>query len=1349
MLTPAGLFQTSLTSCSLPNNGLSEQLFLSPPDSAGPYTWWHWMNGNVTKSGITRDLEAMKEAGIAGFQLFEAGTGIPQGHVEYLSEEWHELIGHTINEAERLELEFGMHNSPGWSSSGGPWVTPEMAMQHLSWTETFITGGNRVNIKLQKPYSNLDYYRDIMVLAFPSLPGEGALENKIYRLSSDKGEESVNKLIGMDPAGVNLIPETSGAQAYLLLEFDDFYEFRNIVIESSGLITNRQSGEMTRIPGNSSIVGDFFIEASVNGSKFTRITGIGPGSWGAGGSEALAARMEFPLTRAKYIRIVTTGARNITNVRFSCNEIIPDISVKTNFTHSWSHLPEILDSSSGLKVEASQVIKPEEVRDITNYMDQDGLLTWDAPVGDWTIIRMGYTPAGTVNRSAPTTGSGLEVDKYRSEALDFHFEHMFKRLLPMLKPLTSRGKVGLLIDSYEVGMQTWTRDMPGEFLQRCGYSLKNYIPAITGRYVGNNDITHRFLHDLRRTHADLIGNLYYGRFSELCEKNGIISYIEPICRGPMEEFQVASRAEVPMGEFWAGLHLLYPHNIEHRRSLKLAASATHVRGSKIVGAEAFTAEPHSGKWQQYPFSLKAMGDYYFTEGVNRFIFHRFAHQPQHPDVLPGMTMGHWGTHFDRTNTWWKQSNGWIKYLSRCQYILQQGLFVADILYHTGDLVPKYTDIAREDLSLIPPEGFDYDIINTESFLKQVSFRNNLIALPDGMSYRVFVLSKNNTITLEMAQRLHELVRKGMVLAGARPTGTLGLVDGDDEEEFNRLVNDIWGDIDGVEITERRFGEGRVFNGLQMSDILNKLNIRPDFEHTSLSGDAPSHYIHRKLNDADVYLVTNPRRTPEEMVCTFRVKDRKPEFWDPVTGKISTCKIYDLVDNRVRLPVRLEPSGSLFVVFRYPASERVRSVLREGVKALSTEPYPVPPIGKYPDVFNDFSISLWVKPEIDIGMGSRNLRSYKGRMRTDYHLCYPTEGEVAYGNCHAACSMTMGRNGVVVWERATGDPVDVLIAETPVSGWTHVTLVYKGGRSFLFLNGSFIKEGDLSGKIVHPGMGDYIPHDGKTYYYYNGGMTVPRLFNKVLTDSHIRSLSLEKMHDPPAPGNIEFSYDQNDQILIWQDGDYTFQDNSGNINTIQVSGTGKLYDISGNWDVFFPPYRGAPSRINLSELISFNRHSDEGVKYFSGTAAYRRKFVLSESDISKERRIYLDLGRVEVIAEVIVNNRECGTIWKPPFRMDVTDFLVSGINNLEVRVTNLWPNRLIGDEQYPEEHQYGRPGSVTGGISELPAWFIEGKPRPRGRRIAFSTWKHYHRDSPLLESGMLGPVILTASVHHKL
>lgn len=1314
LITPAGVVQFG-------NRTAAAQTlvdsFKNPPHSAKPQTWWHWMNGNVTREGITLDLEAMHDIGLGGFQNFDAGTGIPKGPVQYLSPEWLALKEHTIKEAQRLGLEFTMHNCPGWSSSGGPWITPELGMQEVTWSESFVTGAKTVRLKLPKPTTKLNHYRDIAVLAFPSLRGEVVLTDVVSEASTKDGPVEVTSLSNPDEGEVTL---AAGGKDTLQIRLKSPYEAYSLGLVATPVDGNRGGGF-----GGPSIT----IEVADEREAFQKLATIP-----ANGSFMLA---EFAPTSFQFIRLSSASAVQIGQIRLSRAPRLTDWRKKANY--AFSGVAGIKPHTDPLVYQGA--IVPASVLNLTDRVDKFGVLNWEAPEGDWTVLRVGYTANGSMNRSAPDTGVGLECDKYSAEAITFHFNKMMENLLPTLAPLAKQGKVGLLIDSYEVGMQNWTAGFEKTFQTQNGYDLTSYLPALTGRIVGDAQTTERFLWDFRRTQADLIADNYYGQLTKLCHQHNLISYTEPYDRGPMEEMQIGARVDVNMGEFWNGLSSTFQNNWTMRRTTKLAASIAHTNGQtrdgfQVVGAEAFTGEPESARWQEYPFMMKPLGDKLFTQGLNRVVFHRYAHQP-HPTALPGMTMGPWGIHFDRTNTWWKPAKAWMQYLSRCQSLLQQGLFVADLAYFTGEEGNAYARTNPDELPLTPPEGHDYDLINGETLLRRAKIQNNRLTLPDGLSYALLVLPEQG-ISLALLKKLRELVQQGLVLVGNRPTQLLGLRGGaQGQTEFDRMVAELWKGADN------RVGNGRVMAAQPLVNVLKTLAITPDCRITSRSGDAPVTYIHRRVGETDVYFLANQRRTTEELVCSFRLSGRQPELWDADTGNTTPLTVFDGANGRTQVPITLGPGGSAFVVFDKPMpAKTVVAVTSGAASVLSTRPFPVAPAKKYDTAVNTFTISLWAKPELNIMLSTRGFMDGIADPWTDFYALYPPSGKALYGDGHATAGLTIGRNGVAVWERVGKWPVMVLAAPASLSGWSHVAVSYQAGVPSVWVNGKLVQAGkEASKSTVHPGLGPVFLSDGASFY--NGDRTEPQLFTDPLSAEQLAKLATTPAFPQPTALAVEPG---NGGLLFWQEGQYNLRDSVGKETSLTVSGLGKPTELDGPWQVSFPANLGAPAQITLPKLQSLHLHPEAGVKYFSGTATYNRSFAVPV--FSGNNRVFLDLGSVEVIARVRVNGKEAGILWQRPYRADITALVRSGTNQLEIEVTNGWPNRLIGDAQLPDVDPF-TPGaggsgfaSLTGGaIQELPEWYKNNQPKPADGRVTFATWKHYNVDSPLLPSGLVGPVTL--------
>jgi hypothetical protein len=1217
-------------------------------------------------------------------------------------------------------MEFDIMNCPGWSSSGGPWITPELSMKQFTWSETLVRGGQRVVTGLKQPLTKLGYYRDAFVLAFPALEGESQpWEQTLQRASTNAGAVDRGVLIYADPRiGVELRP-TPDKPAFLLLEFSEPFEARSLTaygVPISDAPPPSHEHEQTPL----------WLEVSDDGVEFRKICDL---DWGDSGPESVEfpETASFPAVRARFYRVLTWHAARITDFRMSAGPRIPHWTKKANFTRNPGFEPDTVEVPRG------RIIDPSWVMDITQFMDTDSRLSWDAPEGTWTVLRIGQTTTGVQNHPAPDGGWGLECDKYSREAYDYHFDHFFGELLEALGPLAAQGLAGGLIDSYETGMQNWTHEFPQEFAKRRGYDLRKYLPVMTGRVVQSVEASERFLWDIRRTCADLMGDYYYGRFAERCRENKLKAYAEPYSGGPFDEIQSGSHLDVPMGEFWVGQG-------NNQYSVKLAGSIGHVFGKPVVGCESFTGDEVFAKWQNYPYQMKGQGDLMYTQGLNQYIFHRNAMQP-HPSALPGMTMGPWGWENDRTNSLYGGLAGWYQYAARSQNMLRQGTLVADLIYYIGVEVPVDTPVYPEQLKPTPPEGYYYDLANEEAILTRMKAENGAIVFPDGLSYRVLVLPEDKRLNVEVLRKVRDLVKEGIALVGPRPEANPGLTAyPDSDSELRQIADEVWGDLDGKTITDRSCGKGWVFWGVPMSVVLDKLGIKPDCAITSRSGDAPINFIHRRADGAEIYFVANLRRRAEDVVCTFRVKDKQPELWNPETGEITPLNMFDASEAGTRVPLQLSPAQSVFVVFRSAASgPHLRAIVKDGKPIVAAFPFPAFIPGSQRHVTNDFTVSVWIKPDLD------SYQTAKGDKNTDVPnrslVLSPPVGDTVYGSGHVSCGLLAGRNLVAVLERDHAIWRTVLSTPMPISGWTHVALVYKGGAPSVYVDGKLVGQAEASGAVVHPGVGDARQRDGAEYF--DGDMSDPELFKEALSEDRIRTLAAGPSPGPIEPPAVEWPGGASSELLFWQDGSYALQGAAGK-SSLKISGIGKPIEISGPWQLNFPPNFGAPPQVTLPELISLHKHSEPGVKYFSGTVTYSKQVTLSPGSPSGERRLYLDLGWVHAIAQVRLNGKDLGLLWKPPFRVDISSAARRGDNKLEVLVTNQWVNRLIGDEQLPPENEYGPDGA----IKVIPQWFVDGRPKPPGARVTFATWKHFAKDSPLLVSGLVGPVRLRTAIRRR-
>jgi len=467
------------------------------------------------------------------------------------------------------------------------------------------------------------------------------------------------------------------------------------------------------------------------------------------------------------------------------------------FLPSPADFPEI---PVGAAIDASRIV------DITARLASDGRLVWDVPEGNWTILRFGMTSTGANSRPAPVPGLGLECDKFDKAALDAHFEAFIGALLREIGPRNTAGGAGwtmLHIDSWEMGAQNWTGAFREEFRRRRGYDCQPYLPAITGLVVGNREISERFLWDLRLTAQELVVENHALHLKELGRRNGFGLSIEPYDMNPCADMTLGAVADVPMGEFW-----LYGFNTAH--SVIEASGIAHTNGRKIMAAEAFTSSSDEA-WKAHPASMKALGDWAFAAGVNRIVFHRSQHQPW-ADVRPGMTMGPYGVRWERTQTWWEMSSAYHFYLARCQHLLRQGLPVADVCFLVAEGAPHVFRAPASALRGSPPDrlGYSFDACAPETLLAKMSVQGGRLVLPDGMSYQALVLPERQTMTPALLRKVKDLVAAGATVVGPRPRKSPSLVGYPAcDAEVEALAEELWGNCDGVNITERAFDKGRI------------------------------------------------------------------------------------------------------------------------------------------------------------------------------------------------------------------------------------------------------------------------------------------------------------------------------------------------------------------------------------------------------------------------------------------------------------------------------------------------------------------------------------------------------------
>lgn len=1066
-----------------------EKGFPNPPESAKPRVWWHWMNGNITREGIKADLEWMKRMGIGGFQNFDAALSTPQiveKRLVYMTPEWKDAFLFTTKLADSLGLEMAIAGSPGWSESGGPWVTPAQAMKKLVWSEIRVEGGQPITGTLPKPptttgaFQNIgsrrrfsssaeepapipEYYADAAVVAYRVPENDIPMAELQPKVTSSGGKFDLTALIDGDLAKTTFLPAAPpNGKSWIQFEFT-----KPETIQSITMVVGGRGGSSSRA-----------LEASDDGLQFKTVLEITRG-------RASQNTITFPPASARFFRVTfTTPAPQATPAGTQIAELVLHTIARVNQFEDKAGFT----AASGLyalatpPVSAPDAISKDEVVDLTSKMQPDGTLNWTPPAGRWVVLRLGYSLTGQQNNPASPEATGLEVDKLNRGYVKAYFENY----LDQYKDATGglMGKKGLqymITDSWEAGVQNWTDSMMTEFTSRRGYDILPWLLVLTGRVVESAEASDRFLWDFRKTIADLTAENHYDQLTTLLHERGMGRYTESHEGGRAfiaDGMEVKRTADIPMSATWVPRGSETEVRTNYKADVRESASVAHIYGQNLVAAESMTAYGGNGSaWAWSPELLKPTADMELASGLNRFVIHCSVHQPVN-DKIPGLGLGPYGQWFTRHETWAEQAEPWTTYLARSSYMLQQGKFVADVIYYYGE-DNNITALFGDKLPDVPL-SYNYDFVNADALVNVLSVNKGQIITPGGMSYRVLALDPNSKyMSLPVLRKISEMVQAGAVVVGDKPVGTPSL--SDDQTEFKTIADQLWGTGTG----ENTFGKGKVYAGQTIAEVLTSLKVTPDFEYTRPQSNAELLFVHRKLDDVDIYWVNNRNNSVEDLEATFRVEGKAAEIWHPETGKIEQAS-YNIAEGRTTVPLRMEPNDAVFVVFRKKAKT------------------------------------------------------------SSLKLTQPVETQLAV--------------------------------------------------------------------------------------------------------------------------------------------------------------------IEGAWNVSFQPNRGAPAQIVLDKLTSWSENTDPGVKYFSGTGSYT-KTIQTPADWFKEgSQIWLDLGEVKNLAEVVVNGKSLGIVWKTPFRVNVTEALKQGENVLEVKVTNLWVNRLIGDQQ---------PSTKT--------------------KVTYTTQAFYQANSPLLPSGLLGPV----------
>lgn len=903
--------------------------------------------------------------------------------------------------------------------------------------------------------------------------------------------------------------------------------------------------------------------------------------------------------------------------------------------------------------------------DLTGRLQAGGRLQWDVPEGDWVILRFGATSTGANTRPAPLPGLGLESDKFDRAALEAHFDAFAGTLLRELGPrgATNAGWTSLHIDSWEMGAQNWSPAFREEFTRRRGYDPLKYLPVLTGVAVDSAHLSERFLWDWRQTAQELVVENHATHLRELGRRHGLGLSIEPYDMNPCADLSLGAVADTPMCEFWL-------HGFNTFFTVTEAASLAHTLGRPVVAAEAFTSTD-AERWQAYPGSMKTLGDWAFSAGVNRIVFHRYQHQPW-LDRRPGMTMGPYGVHWERTQTWWPLVPAYHQYLARCQWMLRRGLPVADVLFLSAEGAPHVFLPPADATTGHPPQwrGYAFDACAPEILRNSASVRDGRVGFPHGMSYRVLVLPDRETMTPGLLRKVRELAEAGATIIGPPPRQSPSLSGFPEcDREIAALAASLWSTPPSAGGGDAASARGRV---LWPSEARTPRTprLRPP-----------------PLDQAR--WIWHAEGQPAAAAPVGRRWFRR-EFTLSAGQEVVSARACFTADNSFELWLNGDRVGA-GDNFRRLEMFDVGALLRPGTNVLAVlagnggaAPNPAGLLGLLSLQFKDGTERM-------IATGPE----WSSRASA------PPEGwRAAVAAAGWSQALDLGPAGMSPWGQPASDQPappqygPFAFVEQTLAG-LDVPPDFEAGEPLRYHHR---RDGEIDLYFVASPATRTV----ETTATFRVAGRRPELWDPVTGE--IRPLPRFTVIDGRTRVPLRFEPAQAFFIVFREPGE------PGPSPLTNFAEVQPVQTVAGPWSVTFDPRTGGPGEVTFAALEDWTVRTEPGIRHYSGLATYRTTLVRSGEADRAGKRVFLDLGAVHSLARVTLNGREAGVVWTAPWRVDITGLLRAGSNDLEIVVANLWPNRLIGDAALPE-----------------------------AQRSTWTTWNPFTPDTPLLPSGLLGPV----------
>ncbi|QIK55680.1 DNA-binding protein [Dysgonomonas sp. HDW5B] len=919
------------------------QLWTSPPEESKSWVFWYWMQGAVSKEGITADIEAMKEVGIAGAYLMPI-KGVPEKPfitpiVEQLSPLWWEMVKFAFEEADRVGVKLGFHICDGFALAGGPWITPELSMQKVVWSKANVKGGTITDLLLPQPENYQGYYKDIAVFAYPTPQGEGiSTETMKPKVTTNVSDIDPQFLADKNSDGTF----RSESPCWIQYAFDKPFTCRSVQVQAPP--RSFQGQRLT-------------IEASDDGVSFRKIVQLEPPRQGWQNDD-FPMTNSIPTTTARYFRFLyhksgtEPGSEDldaakwkqslkIKGIRLSSEARIHQYEGKS--AQTWRVSPRTTNE----QITTDLCVDPKQIIDITQYLDKDGKLNWKAPKGNWTILRMGHTSTGHTNATGGK-GAGLECDKFNPEAIRLQFNSWFGKAVEVSgEDLASRVLKVFHVDSWECGSQNWSSNFREEFKKRRGYDIYPYLPVMAGIPIESTETSERILYDIRQTISELVVDKFYAILKEEANAKGCQFSAECVSPTMMSDGMMHYKnTDLPMGEYW-----LQSPTHDKPNDVLDAISGGHIYGKNIIQAEAFTQL--RTMFDEHPAMLKSLQDRHYALGINRLSYHVNVLNPW-LDRQPGMTLDGIGLYFQRDQTWWKLGKAWVDYAQRCQALLQFGKPVIDIAVFTGEELPRRALLPDRLVPFLPGifgeekvqqekirlanvgeptrqmpvgvnhssnitnaenwvnalRGYQYDSFNPDVLLNSAKVENGRIVLSNGMSYAALVIPGKHPmqpnperISTEVAHKINELSAQGAtILMGELPSQTLNYKEKKDHVTWNNF---------------------RAMNLPYMDENFDKIGIERDFivkENNSSQYATNVAYTHRQGNGVDIYFISNQLDTLRQLEISLRTSGRIPERWNPVTGEISTDIQWNIQNKRTNVSLTLDANESVFIVLKTPTDQ---------------------------------------------------------------------------------------------------------------------------------------------------------------------------------------------------------------------------------------------------------------------------------------------------------------------------------------------------------------------------------------------------------------------------------------------